>query len=175
MSKQIKQRRTNTFSFFHPLTHSLALSSLRLPFFLRFYRNAVELLISILALVGGDIDLVQAAMIGSILSNTLLVLGMCYFAGGLRFHEQVYAVASSQLQISLLGVSITAIILPAAFDFAVNGTSSRATEQSDLLALSRWVGEELRIGSLSTAVLTRCFDLSTEVWHSCFFRSTLDT
>jgi Ca2+:H+ antiporter len=27
-------------------------------------------------------------MLGSILSNTLLVLGMCYFAGGLRFHEQ---------------------------------------------------------------------------------------
>lgn len=55
----------------------------------------------------------QASMIGSILSNTLLVLGMCYFAGGLRFHEQLYQVAASQLQISLLGISIAAIILPA--------------------------------------------------------------
>jgi Ca2+:H+ antiporter len=72
-----------------------------------------QLLISILALVKGDIPLVQASMIGSILSNTLLVLGMCYFAGGLRFHEQLYQVAASQLQISLLGISIAAIILPA--------------------------------------------------------------
>jgi hypothetical protein len=31
--------------------------------------NAVELLIAILALVKGDIDIVQASMVGSILSN----------------------------------------------------------------------------------------------------------
>lgn len=56
--------------------------------------NAVELLIAILALIKGDIDIVQASMIGSILSNgerdhgrrdyglmtiVLLVLGMSYF------------------------------------------------------------------------------------------------
>lgn len=33
-------------------------------------RNAVELLIAILALVKGEIDLVQASMVGSILSNS---------------------------------------------------------------------------------------------------------
>lgn len=37
----------------------------------------VELLISILALVKGELDIVQASMIGSVLSNVLLVLGMC--------------------------------------------------------------------------------------------------
>ena len=41
------------------------------------FGNAVELLISILALVKGELDIVQASMIGSILSNTLIVLGMC--------------------------------------------------------------------------------------------------
>lgn len=45
------------------------------------FGNAVELLISILALVKGELDIVQASMIGSILSNTLLVLGMCFTAG----------------------------------------------------------------------------------------------
>lgn len=85
---------------------------------LRFAFTPPQLLISILALVKGDIALVQASMIGSILSNTLLVLGMCYFAGGLRFHEQLYQVAASQLQISLLGISIAAIILPAGESFA---------------------------------------------------------
>jgi calcium/proton exchanger cax len=66
----------------------------------------IELLIAILALVKGDIDIVQASMIGSILSNILLVLGMSYFAGGLRFHEQLYALAGAQMHISLLGLSV---------------------------------------------------------------------
>lgn len=68
--------------------------------------NVIELLIAILALVKGDIDIVQASMIGSILSNILLVLGMSYFAGGLRFHEQLYALAGAQMHISLLGLSV---------------------------------------------------------------------
>ena len=71
------------------------------------FGNAVELLISILALVKGEIGLVQASMIGSILSNTLLVLGCCFFAGGLRFHEQIYSTSASQLQISLLGIAVS--------------------------------------------------------------------
>jgi Ca2+:H+ antiporter len=68
--------------------------------------NVIELLIAIIALVKGDIDIVQASMIGSILSNILLVLGMSYFAGGLRFHEQLYALAGAQMHISLLGLSV---------------------------------------------------------------------
>lgn len=69
--------------------------------------NAIELLIAILALVKGDIDIVQASMIGSILSNVLLVLGMSYFAGGLRFHEQQYGIVGAQMHISLLGITVS--------------------------------------------------------------------
>lgn len=54
-------------------------------------------------------------MIGSILSNTLLVLGMCFFGGGLRFHEQAYGTRAAQLNISLLGIAIPSFILPLAF------------------------------------------------------------
>jgi Ca2+:H+ antiporter len=79
--------------------------------------NVIELLIAILALVKGDIDIVQASMIGSILSNILLVLGMSYFAGGLRFHEQLYALAGAQMHISLLGLSVrTLLIAPSLAD-----------------------------------------------------------
>lgn len=73
--------------------------------------NVIELLIAIIALVKGDIDIVQASMIGSILSNILLVLGMSYFAGGLRFHEQLYALAGAQMHISLLGLSVSLSLL----------------------------------------------------------------
>lgn len=77
-----------------------------------FISNVIELLIAIIALVKGDIDIVQASMIGSILSNILLVLGMSYFAGGLRFHEQLYALAGAQMHISLLGLSVSPSPLP---------------------------------------------------------------
>lgn len=64
------------------------------------FGNAVELIISILALVKGELRIVQSSMLGSILSNCLLVLGMCYFAGGLRFHEQGYGIRAAQVNVS---------------------------------------------------------------------------
>src|SRR3979490_2707504 len=36
-----------------------------------------------------EIPIVQAALLGSILANLLLILGMCFLVGGLRFREQV--------------------------------------------------------------------------------------
>lgn len=139
--------------------------SFRFPYSLTLiYSNVIELLIAIIALVKGDIDIVQASMIGSILSNILLVLGMSYFAGGLRFHEQLYALAGAQMHISLLGLSvrffrrlclgpltdpqIAAIVLPAAFHYAYPMTSTvvnnarrqgvpTGDELDDLLAMSR--------------------------------------
>ncbi|WVF66128.1 calcium/proton exchanger [Kwoniella sp. CBS 6097] len=113
------------------------------------FGNAVELLIAILALVKGDIDIVQASMVGSILSNVLLVLGMSYFAGGLRFHEQLYTIIGAQMHISLLGISLLAIVLPAAYHVAypnvgdvVSNTRSGAhapegEELANLLKMSR--------------------------------------
>jgi Ca2+:H+ antiporter len=75
-------------------------------------------------LIKGDIDIVQASMVGSILSNVLLVLGMSYFAGGLRFHEQLYGIVGAQMHISLLGITLTAIVLPAAYHYAFPGTQA---------------------------------------------------
>ena len=53
------------------------------------FGNAVELIIFIIALVAKEIRILQAALLGSILSNLLLILGMCFVFGGLRFREQV--------------------------------------------------------------------------------------
>lgn len=37
----------------------------------------------------GEIRVVQASLLGSILANLLLILGGAFFLGGLRFREQV--------------------------------------------------------------------------------------
>jgi calcium/proton exchanger cax len=44
-----------------------------------------------IALVKNEIRIVQASLLGSILANLLLILGMSFFLGGLRFREQVSA------------------------------------------------------------------------------------
>ncbi|KFA79165.1 hypothetical protein S40288_09449 [Stachybotrys chartarum IBT 40288] len=52
------------------------------------FGNAVELIIFI-ALHQNHIRIVQASLLGSILANLLLILGMGFFFGGLRYREQV--------------------------------------------------------------------------------------
>jgi Ca2+:H+ antiporter len=82
-------------------------------------------------------------MVGSILSNVLLVLGMSYFAGGLRFHEQLYGVVGAQMHISLLGITLTAIVLPAAYHYAYPSTSEVVAQTRNPYAEAP-EGEELQ-------------------------------
>jgi calcium/proton exchanger cax len=52
------------------------------------FGNATELIISIYALKRGLLRIVQLSLLGSILSNMLLVLGCAFFCGGLVFHKK---------------------------------------------------------------------------------------
>ncbi|KAH9003009.1 calcium/proton exchanger [Lactarius hatsudake] len=96
----------------------------------------------IIALVKCELNVVQSSLIGSILSNLLLVLGMCFFAGGTRFSEQGFGMSSTQLNSSLLTLSVIAVLLPAAFHSAVQPNSdgldplTDAQEGHDILAIS---------------------------------------
>ncbi|KAI0714467.1 Sodium/calcium exchanger protein-domain-containing protein [Cerioporus squamosus] len=98
--------------------------------------NAVELIVAIIALVHCEIPVVQSSLVGSILSNLLLVLGMCFFAGGTRFSEQGFGISVTQLNSSLLIISVIAVLLPAAFHFAADTSIADPKESTDILALS---------------------------------------
>lgn len=86
--------------------------------------NAVELIVSIIALLKCELHIVQSSLVGSILSNLLLVLGMCFFAGGTRFSEQGFGQSASQLNASLLTISVIAVLIPGAYHLAVADTSN---------------------------------------------------
>ncbi|KAI0028865.1 calcium/proton exchanger [Vararia minispora EC-137] len=107
--------------------------------------NAVELIVAIIALVKCQLQVVQASLVGSILSNLLLVLGMCFFAGGTRFSEQGFGLSATQLNSSLLTLSVIGVLLPAAFHLVVNNTPSNpnglsdSAEARDILAISHGV------------------------------------
>ncbi|KAG1873021.1 calcium/proton exchanger [Suillus subalutaceus] len=83
--------------------------------------GSVELIVSIIALAKCQLTIVQSSLVGSILSDILLVLGMCFFAGGLRFSEQGFGQSAVQLNSSLLTISVIAVLLPGAFHMALQG------------------------------------------------------
>ncbi|KAK7690798.1 hypothetical protein QCA50_005898 [Cerrena zonata] len=93
----------------------------------------------IIALVHCELQVVQSSLTGSILSNLLLVLGMCFFAGGTRFSEQGFGTSAVQLNSSLLIVSVIAILLPAAFHFTAGDQIADPKEGRDILAVSHGV------------------------------------
>ncbi|KAF9886364.1 hypothetical protein FE257_011509 [Aspergillus nanangensis] len=78
------------------------------------FGNAVELIIFI-ALVKDEIRIVQASLLGSILANLLLIMGMAFLLGGLRFQEQIYNSTVTQMSACLLSLSVMSLLLPTAF------------------------------------------------------------
>ncbi|GAA5839985.1 hypothetical protein JCM11251_006581 [Rhodosporidiobolus azoricus] len=99
--------------------------------------NAVELIISIFALVKCEIQIVQSSLLGSILSNLLLVLGMCFFAGGIKFSEQGFKDTAAQLNSSLLVISVIAVLLPAGYNATFADSQTEEIERDRILKMSR--------------------------------------
>ena len=87
------------------------------------FGNATELIVFILGIVEGEIDVVQAAIIGSVLSNLLLVLGMSFFIGGIRYKEQYYNSTVTQTTGCCLLLAIISLSMPTAFHASFANTA----------------------------------------------------
>jgi Ca2+:H+ antiporter len=74
--------------------------------------NLPELFISIFALRAGLVTVVQAALIGSILGNSLLVLGLAFFVGGVRHGTQRFTSEPARLIAIMTLVSVAAVAIP---------------------------------------------------------------
>ena len=73
--------------------------------------NAAELIITVVALRAGKIELVKASIVGSILGNLLLILGLSLLVGGLknglqRFDSRVAGTASTMMLLSVIGLLV---------------------------------------------------------------------
>ncbi|KAJ2725770.1 hypothetical protein GGI07_000976 [Coemansia sp. Benny D115] len=79
------------------------------------FGNAVEFIVAVIALVQEEYRIVQAGLIGSVLSNTLLLLGCSFLAGGLRHRVQFYRTEAAQCAGALLALSVLSMIVPAAY------------------------------------------------------------
>ncbi|KAI0250255.1 hypothetical protein BJV78DRAFT_1275864 [Lactifluus subvellereus] len=106
-----------------------------------------------------ELRVVQSSLIGSMLSRLLLVLGMCFFAGGLRFAEQGFDATATQIHSSLLSISVGAVLMPAAYHFSLSWrTDTTATDQKSAIL------------SMSHGVCVYCASLLFQFWsHSYLF------
>jgi Ca2+:H+ antiporter len=81
--------------------------------------SIVELVLFVI-LIGKDEDnnlitVIQAAILGSILANLLLCLGLCFFVGGIKRDEQSFHEAISEVGSGLLLVAGFGLLIPSAF------------------------------------------------------------
>ncbi len=74
--------------------------------------NLPELFIGIFSLRAGLVAVVQAALVGSILSNSLLVLGLAFFVGGRRYGPQRFASEPPRMITTLMFLAVAALAVP---------------------------------------------------------------
>jgi Ca2+:H+ antiporter len=74
--------------------------------------NLPELFVCIFSLRAGLVTVVQAALVGSILANSLLVLGLAMLVGGLRHGTQRFQSEPPRMIASLMLLSVAALTIP---------------------------------------------------------------
>ena len=98
------------------------------------FGNAAEMILALFALYAAStttspetaenmIHLVQASLIGSILGNLLLVMGLSFVWGGIHHSEQKFSETQVSSNSSLLLLAVIVLIIPTVFNFTVDGTA----------------------------------------------------
>ena len=100
------------------------------------FGNATELIIALFALRAGQIEVVKASIIGSLLGNLLLVMGLSLLLGGLKYKVQRFNRGSATTIASLLTISVIALLIPTIFNVSARATVGKAEALSLDIALS---------------------------------------
>ena len=98
------------------------------------FGNATEMIVSMYALKAGLLRVVQLSLLGSILSNMLLVLGCAFLFGGMSRKEQYFNAEGVMMNFGLLLLAVMGLSLPAVLHFTHTELHGTASE----LALSRF-------------------------------------
>lgn len=95
------------------------------------FGNAVEMIVTINAIRAGLVSVVQGSLLGSILSNMLLVMGMAFFAAGCRYKEARFNSTGASMNMTCLALGSIALALPTIYDHMPN------SDPQDVLVISR--------------------------------------
>lgn len=115
-------------------TFGYAVADLGVKHLLIIPRNAVELIVSVIALFQNQFLIVQTSLLGSMLSNLLLVLGMAFFLGGINRFEQSFNTTVAQTAASLLFLAVASLIIPTTFEaWAQTGSADRTSSEQAIV------------------------------------------
>ena len=109
------------------------------------FGNAPELIIALVALRAGYFGMVRASLIGAILANLLLALGVAFLVGGVRYHEQTYNPHVSRVYSSMMLISVVSLIVPSAFNRLLSPEGTLRQEQLINLGMAVRTAGRLRL------------------------------
>ena len=84
------------------------------------FGNAIEFMIAIFSLRLGLVELVKASIIGSIIINVLLLIGLSMVFGGLKYKEQKFNKDSAGVSSTMLIIVVVGLVLPSMFNLVEN-------------------------------------------------------
>jgi Ca2+:H+ antiporter len=79
------------------------------------FGNAPELIIGMVALRAGLLEMVRASLIGAILANLLLALGLSFLLGGIRQHVQHFNPTAARTYSTMMLLAAVSMGIPSAF------------------------------------------------------------
>ena len=82
------------------------------------FGNITELIISVIALLNNQVEVALASIIGSMLANLLLLLGLSMIAGGTKYSEQDIGYKATQSNITLLAIIFVYLSIPSIIPLA---------------------------------------------------------
>ncbi len=99
------------------------------------FGNAFEIITGVFAIRAGLIDMVKASLVGSIIQNLLLVVGLSMFFGGLKFKEQRFNQSSVGVSSSMLLIAVAGLAMPTLYS-VLNGESSQVMSRVVAITLA---------------------------------------
>eukprot|EP00240_Pyramimonas_obovata_P005477 CAMPEP_0118923106 /NCGR_PEP_ID=MMETSP1169-20130426/1759_1 /TAXON_ID=36882 /ORGANISM="Pyramimonas obovata, Strain CCMP722" /LENGTH=328 /DNA_ID=CAMNT_0006864049 /DNA_START=113 /DNA_END=1096 /DNA_ORIENTATION=+ len=93
------------------------------------FGNMTEIIVSFYALKAGKLRIVQLSLMGSVLSNMLLVLGCAFVAGGMKHKVQHFNRQGVNISAALLLLAVTSLSIPS----VLNATHSQMEKESGVI------------------------------------------
>jgi Ca2+:H+ antiporter len=89
------------------------------------FGNLPELIISVVALRAGLLEMVRASLIGALLANLLLAMGVAFILGGRKRHVQEYNPAAARTYGSIMLLAALSMVIPASFNRFLSDSAPR--------------------------------------------------
>jgi Ca2+:H+ antiporter len=124
--------------------------------------NLTELIVGVLLVAAGNFAVVKASLIGSIVGNLLLVLGLSFAAGGVRHKVMRFNAQAAGVQSASLALAATGLVIPA---LLVLTTPSVGAQQREVVSV---------IVALILIVLYGAVLAFTQVTHAHLFEAEVE-